>query len=231
MSSTSTSAACGASWRKVSRRRRWKRSGGRATACWTGGRTIATRSIFSRIVGNAIKLSLVLVACLWLLTDQTIRSTLAASTRSAVDVDMAGLVDIFASGGQDELVRRIDDRLAIPPTNGGAPHYLLADAQGVRLAGDIAAWPDLDAWVSESGTIRIGTGTRAHARATRLGPDLQLVVAREIGGHGPLMARVAMVFLAGGTLFVLLVAGFGRSAAGRLQWRIERINHAFRDTD
>src|SRR5690606_18804931 len=126
---------------------------------------------------------------------------------------------------------RIDDRLAITPTNGGAPHYLLADAQGVRLAGDIAAWPDLDAWVSESGTIRIGTGTRAHARATRLGPDLQLVVARETGGHGPLLTRVGMVFLAGGTLFVLLVAGFGRAAAGRLHWRIERINHAFRDTD
>ncbi|WP_432767568.1 sensor histidine kinase [Sphingopyxis sp.] len=168
---------------------------------------------------------------LWALTDQTIRTTVAASARKAVDVDLAGLVDIYATSGRSELERRIADRLAITPSDGSAPHYLLADGAGARIAGDIVAWPRLDAGVSESGTIRIGKGTDAFARATRLAPDLQLVVARETGDNGPLLRHVAVVFLGGGALFVLLVGGLGRIAAGRLHWRIERVNDAFRDPD
>lgn len=176
-------------------------------------------------------MSLALVSGLWILTDQTIRATVAASARKAVDVDLAGLVDIYATSGRGELERRIADRLAITPSDGGAPHYMLADARGERLAGDIAEWPELDAGVSESGTIRIGAGTEVYARATRLGPTLQLVVARDTGDNGALLQRVALVFLGGGALFVLLVGGLGRAAAGRLHWRIERINDAFRDSD
>src|SRR3546814_18641364 len=40
-----------------------------------------------------------------------------------------------------------------------------------------------------------------------------------------------LVFLAGGALFMALVGGLGRLAAGRLHWRIERINDAFRDPE
>lgn len=176
-------------------------------------------------------LSLLLVAGLWALTDQTIRATVAGSARKAVDVDLAGLVDIYATGGRAELERRIHDRLAITPSDGSVPHYLLADATGARIAGDIPVWPRLDPGVSESGTIRIGRGTDAYARATRLAPDLQLVVARETGDDGALLRHVAFVFLGGGALFLLLVGLLGRVAAGRLHWRIERINDAFRDPD
>jgi len=189
------------------------------------------RSIFSRIVALAILLSLALVSGLWVLTDQTIRVTLEGAARKAVDVDLAGLADIHASSGREELERRIRDRLAITPVDGAAPHYLLADANGARIVGDIAAWPKLDADISESGTIRIGKGTTAFARATRLGPDLQLIVAREPADGGALLRRVMLVFLAGGALFMALVGGLGRLAAGRLHWRIERINDAFRDPE
>src|SRR3546814_10045130 len=65
------------------------------------------RSIFSRIVALAILLSLALVSGLWVLTDQTIRVTLEGSARKAVDVDLAGLADIHASSGREELERRI----------------------------------------------------------------------------------------------------------------------------
>lgn len=191
----------------------------------------ARRSIFSRIVALAILLSLLLVAGLWVLTDQTIRSTVEASTRRAVDVDLAGLADIYATSGREELERRIADRLAITPADGSASHYMLADARGAWIAGDIPAWPRLDPGISESGRIRIGEGTDAYARATRLAPDLQLIVARETGNDRPLLRRVALVFVAGGALFILLVGGLGRIAAGRLNWRIERINDAFRDPD
>src|SRR3546814_13973775 len=93
----------------------------------------------------------------------------------------------------------------------------------------MAAWPKLDGEISESGPIRISKGTTAFARATRLGPDLQVFVAREPADGGALLRRVMLVFLAGGALFMALVGGLGRLAAGRLHWRIERINDAFRE--
>ena len=172
-----------------------------------------------------------LVVGLWAMTDQTIRSTLDASARKAVDVDLAGLADIHATSGPDELRRRIADRLAITPRDGSAPHYMLTDAGGAVLAGDIRRWPELDPSVSESGTITVGEGTSAYARATRLAPDLQLLVARETADNGALRQHVAIVFLGGGALFVLIVGALGKLAAGRLHWRIQRINDAFRESD
>ena len=177
----------------------------------------------------AIGLSVALLLGLWLLTDRTIRGTLDASAREAVDLDLAGLVDIHASGGQDELVRRIGDRLAIKPADGGTPHYLLSDDRGARIAGDIAAWPSLDPAISEAGLVRLGEGTEAYARATQLGPDLRLVVAHEATDAAPLLHRVALVFLAGGAVFVLVIGVFSRLSMDRLRRRITRINAAYRE--
>lgn len=177
----------------------------------------------------AIGLATLLVLGLWLLTDQTIRSTMEASARNSVDVDLAGLVDIYASGGQDELARRISDRLDLTPADERKPHYLLTDCGESRIAGDIAQWPGLDPSVSESGTITIGRNTSAFARTARLAPDLCLVVARESGHTGQFAGRIALVFLIGGATFIVLIAAFGRMAALRLQRRIGRINAAFRE--
>ena len=177
----------------------------------------------------AIGLSVALLLGLWVLTDRTIRGTLDASAREAVDLDLAGLVDIHASGGQDELVRRIGDRLAIKPADGGTPHYLLSDDRGARIAGDIAAWPSLDPAISEAGLVRLGEGTEAYARATQLGPDLRLVVAHEAADAAPLLQRVALVFLAGGAVFVLVIGVFSRLSMDRLRRRITRINAAYRE--
>ena len=177
----------------------------------------------------AIGLSVALLLGLWVLTDRTIRGTLDASAREAVDLDLAGLVDIHASGGQDELVRRIGDRLAIKPADGGTPHYLLSDDRGARIAGDIAAWPSLDPAISEAGLVRLGEGTEAYARATQLGPDLRLVVAHEAADAAPLLHRVALVFLAGGAVCVLVIGVFSRLSMDRLRRRITRINAAYRE--
>lgn len=179
----------------------------------------------------AIGLSLALVLGLWALTDQTIRTTLQASAQDQVDVDLAGLVDIYATSGQIELEQRIADRIAITPADGNAPHYLLADDSGRRIAGDIVGWPQLDPGVSEAGDIVLGQNTRGYGRATQLAPDLRLLVARETGDSGPLLQRVALVFLAGGGIFISIVGLSGRLAAGRLKHRIERINNAFREPD
>ena len=189
----------------------------------------ARRSIFSRLVAGAMVLSLVLLAGLWWLTHQTVSTTLQEAARAEVDVDLAGLADIYATGGTAELAARIADRIALTPMEGSASHYLLADDKGRRIAGDLAQWPPLDPAVSESGIIAIGTNSRGFARAVQLGPDVRLVVARGIDIEAPVLSSIAMAFAAGGAVFIALVALLGRFAALGLQRRIGRINLAFRE--
>ena len=189
------------------------------------------RSVYNRIVFSAIAVSLVLVFALWLLTDHAIRTAIEDATQRSVDVDLAGLVDIYASGGEAELRQRISDRLALIPSDGSVPHYLLADGSRTRIVGDLGEWPALDPDISERGRIAIGVDSNALARATRLAPDLHLVVARETADSKPILRQVGLVFLLGGGLFVVIVAILGRLAALRLQTRIERINSSFRDRE
>ncbi|WP_255573851.1 HAMP domain-containing sensor histidine kinase [Erythrobacter sp. SCSIO 43205] len=189
----------------------------------------ARRSIFSRIVAGAIGLSIVLVLALWFVTHQTVLTTLEDGAAKEVDVDIAGLVDIYATSGLDELAERINDRIALTPSEGNTPHYLLANNAGEVIAGDIARWPLLDPMVSETGEIAIGAKSQGFARAVQLGPDLRLLVARRTDSNRAVLRNIALAFAVGGTLFVLLVALLGRIAALGLQRRIGQINLAFRD--
>ena len=185
-------------------------------------------SIFARLVLWAIVSAMVITSGLWLLTDATIQRADRMALERAVDVDLAGLADIHATSGREELARRIRDRLALQPREGSAVHYMLADAGGRRVAGDIARWPGLHAGIAEAREIRLSAGATAFARATQLGPDLRLLVAHEHRDLGLVLRQVALAFLTGGALAVLAVALAGRMAANRLAGRIERINAAFR---
>ncbi|MFU7528527.1 sensor histidine kinase [Qipengyuania sp. ASV99] len=180
---------------------------------------------------GAIGLSLVLVLGLWFVTHQSVTRTLQEAALSEIDVDIAGLVDIYASNGQAELEQRIADRLALTPAEGSTPHYLLANDRGARIVGDIAGWPGLDPMTSESGIIAIGSSSTGFARAVQLGPDLRLLVARRMDGNNTILTNIALVFALGGTVFVALVALLGRLAALNLQRRIGQINSAFRTPD
>lgn len=192
----------------------------------------ARRSIFARIVLSAIATALVVTLGLWLLTDTTIERTNRVALERSVDVDIAGLVDIFASGGRDELVRRIDDRLALHPAgDDGEVHYMLATDAGKRIAGDVTRWPPLQPRLSEAGYVKLAGGERAYARATELGPDLRLLVAHEGHETARLRQRIGFVFLGGGLLAAIAVAIAGIFAARRLSGRIDRINAAFRAPD
>src|SRR5690606_23148638 len=173
---------------------------------------------------GAMALSLALVAALWLLTHATIERTSRDAIERAVDVDLAGLVDIYASGGEEELARRIADRLALVSNDGGAAHYLLAREDGRRIAGDLAEWPALSARRSQAGEIDLPGGVPAYARATQLGPDLRLAVLRERADIATLQWRVGLVFLGGGAALVLAVGLLGHLAGRRLSRRIGRIN-------
>jgi len=195
-------------------------------------RLLATRhSIFAQIVLWAVFTAAEITFGLWLLTDSTIQRTNRVALERAVDLDLAGMVDIYASGGATELSKRIHDRLALQPRDGNPAHYLLADGRGHRIAGDIRRWPALQANTSQAAEIRIDADKLAYARVTQLGPDLRLLVAHEHRDLDVLLRQVALVFLTGGVLAVLAVALGGWMAAHRLAGRIERVNAAFRNPD
>jgi len=185
-------------------------------------------SIFTRWLRGAMLVALASLAVLLAVTiAQSWRSS-AVSLAETVDTDMAGLVDINASGGVEELRRRLADRTALSSLDGRQAHYLLGEAGGARLAGDLPEWPRLSPAVSEAGFVKLSDGTRLYARATRLGPGLDLVVAREYAPDRRAIWQLAAIFLGTAVGIVLAVALIGRYAAGRLRCRLARITEAFR---
>ncbi|MEZ5710202.1 MAG: ATP-binding protein [Blastomonas sp.] len=186
-----------------------------------------SRSIFSRTVLVAGLATLAGAAILFAVTLYTLTRADEAALARMVDTDLAGLADIHASGGLSELKARIDDRLALAPMDGRQPYYLLADGAGRKLAGNLGKWPELSAENSEAGEIATGKGERAAARATQLGPDVKLVVARGLGERQRLIASLATTFAITALALAALVLLTGGAAAFALRKRVDAINTVF----
>jgi signal transduction histidine kinase len=188
----------------------------------------AYRSIFGSITLLSVLIALLATALLygaarWVVIDQAN----AASSRM-VDTDLAGLVDIYASGGTAELQRRLADRLALADQGADAVHYLLAKPDGQPIAGDIRRWPSLSAENSQAGFVSLESGAQVFARATLLDPKLKLLVAREYRGRDALLGRIGVAFAVTGIVVVLLTVSVGLGAALRLRRRVRSVNAALR---
>ncbi len=186
------------------------------------------RSIFSRLVAWAILITLAGAAVLLAVTLGESWSATERSLSATVDTDIAGLADIYASGGEAELRTRLDDRSALVGIEGRPAHYLLARTDGTRVGGDLAEWPGLSARNSEHGFIVLPSGEAVYARATMLAPDLQLLVARDYSRDTSLLWRLALTFAAAAAAIALFVWLVGRAAASTLERRVARINEGFR---
>ncbi|WP_228275224.1 sensor histidine kinase [Stakelama tenebrarum] len=188
-------------------------------------------SLVPGIVAPVAALAALAMLAVYLVTTGVVRSASDAELRRSVDTEIAALADIYATGGQAELVTRIGDRLALQPSAPDRPRYLIAAADGARIAGDISRWPLLSAENSEAGFVTLEDGRSVFARATQLDAELKLVAAREHGSRDALLARLGTAFLIAGFLVVLGAAGFGWFAAARLRGRVRRINAAFRKVE
>lgn len=169
------------------------------------------------------------MVALWALTFSTVERMTNEAMARAVDVDLAGLADIHASGGTDELAQRINDRLSLIGQEGNVPHYLLAREDGSSLAGDLTTWPRLRPQMSEAGEFSLPDGTDIYGRATLLGPNLRLLVAREKADDTALLRQINIIFLIAGAAFIIAVGLFGAVASNRLSERILRVNAAFKN--
>ena len=64
----------------------------------------ATQSIVGRITAASTAAALIAVAVLFLITYSVVADGLTRALASGVDADLAGLADIYATGGREELL-------------------------------------------------------------------------------------------------------------------------------
>ncbi|MFC4292072.1 sensor histidine kinase [Sphingorhabdus arenilitoris] len=185
---------------------------------------LARKSIFSRFASRAAFIALTAILLLYALTYGVTQTTITAALKSSVDTDIAGLADIYASGGEAELLARLKDRQAMVSSEGRRAHYSLAKKGDPILSGAIGKWPNLDPALSEHGYVNLANGTQVYARATRLSNDLSLLVAREYNGESQLLLRLTFIFLIAAILIPAAVWLVGRRAAAGLNRRVTAIN-------
>ena len=156
-----------------------------------------------------------------------VESSLRADLLHTIDTDIAGLADGAARGGTDELKARIGDRLAVQAQERAAAYYLVRNANGERLAGNIDAPPPIDAAHSASADAMIGTD-RSLIRATRLPDGATLMVGRSLRPTERMITtlRNQLALLAAAAFAAALAAGWW--TARGLARRIARINGIFR---
>lgn len=190
----------------------------------------ATQSIVGRFAAVATAAALAAVAILFVVTYAAVSSGLTTALASGVDADLAGLADIYATGGRSEIVARIGDRQALTASDGRAAHYALRE-NGWIVAGDQRQWPILSAARSDQGYVTLEGGRSAYARATSLGPALDLMVAREDAPERRTLSRLTFAFLASGAAIVAAAFALAWWRSRQLSRRLARINRAYLDAD
>lgn len=186
-----------------------------------------SRSIVARTAGLASLMALAVAAVLLIAVHRIVALSIEQNVAETVAADLAGLADIFASGGRAELIRRIDDRQDWLALGGTRAWYGLRE-QGRPIAGSDVVWPALSAAGSQAKPVVVD-GHPAYAQATLLGPSTELLVARDFSRQQSLLDRLLLSFLAAGAGVVSLTFLAARSGARRLQDRVEAINDGYRE--
>ncbi len=182
------------------------------------------RSIAFRIALRASALALVAVVALAVMTLATVRDATTRMLDTTVATDTTGLIDIYASGGEAELARRIADRVAWEAAGQRSRYLLLRGTR--RIAGDLTRPSPLDASRSQRGYIMVD-GQSLYAQATALAPGVTLHVARSFPAERALLARLALAFAFVGGAVVLASALLALRAARKLEGRVTTINAAY----
>jgi len=175
------------------------------------GRGIGTLS--ARVIGFSALMTLAIITAAFTLTYLSATRILEQETAEVVEAELRGLVDSFESGGPAELADAIRQR----SREDADAVYLLANAQGRAIAGNLRDWPaaaPLDgSWVNLR-LIRTSTGRQIEigARAFPVQGNLRLLVGRDFraqrGFEAALIeagavALLAAVLLAGASGYIL----------------------------
>src|SRR5258706_5184852 len=159
-------------------------------------------------------------ALFWQTNDLVTRQILSAITAEA-----DGLKAIATSVTPDALKGAVEDRART--TRGSL--YLLADADGRKVAGNLSRWPP-ELSEGGAGLFRYSSGLDAGAEQRLaigipmvLADGRQLLVSQDVEDQMAFIARVRNLFLAGVGFLVLVGLGAGILASRLLLRRIEAI--------
>ncbi|AIF47365.1 sensor histidine kinase [Dyella japonica] len=153
----------------------------------------------------------VLVAVLLGIAWWSVSEYAEAQLRANVKTDMASLLQAAADGTLD---RQIQQRVAVMPL--GPDYYLLADAQGRRIAGNLRYRPTATGWRTVPLQGALGEDNtdadEVHLYATRL-PDGRWLIAgsdnRSVVELSELLSRRFLEIGVSALLLVLLTGGIG----------------------
>jgi signal transduction histidine kinase len=147
---------------------------------------------------------------------------LEGETAQIVEAELRGLVERYRDGGVRELARTLNERAAADAT--GEAVYLLADAAGARLAGNVNSWPEgapLDgAWTRVRLVRADGQEVDVGARAFPVQRAYRLLVGRDMAAQRRVQRAVtdALTLALGVSLLLALGAAWmlSRVVMGRI---------------
>jgi signal transduction histidine kinase len=152
--------------------------------------------------------------------------------RETIDAEAQGLLEAHAFGGISSLVELVELRSTHDPDR--ASFYLLVDAEGRYLAGNIAAWPAEPPQAGDFYRLRLldrrrgeGASHQVLARAVDLPSGARLLVGRDIQDKLRTQQLLRSA-IAGGTGLMLLLGLLGGFALSR--WTIGRLEQVNRTT-
>jgi signal transduction histidine kinase len=183
---------------------------------------VRRRSIFTPLTLAALAVSLLSTLLLFIAVEMTIAREARRTLSATIDTDMTGLADLYLSGGEDELRRRIRDRIVLGQENGEHAYYLAVGPEG-RRTGNFRTWPSLAAEASELGVISDGS-VRVLVRVTQLPGNVRLLVGRSLAQSDALLGRIRIAFVLAGLIVASLSLLVGRLASRRLRGRVDNLN-------
>ncbi|MGZ5916598.1 MAG: sensor histidine kinase [Methyloceanibacter sp.] len=151
---------------------------------------------------------------------------LTRQLHQTIDAELKGLAEQYKAGGQDQLVRTVAERSQTP----GNSLYLVADAEGKRIAGNLSAVsPEL--WNSVGSVEFVysraapgGTEARlAFANVFRLPGDYRLIVGRDIEERRELARVIRSAMVWGLGVMALFGLGGGFLVSRNLLARIDAV--------
>jgi signal transduction histidine kinase len=144
----------------------------------------------------------------------------------AIAAEQAMLLRAYDGAGRNGLISAIERRVAEPPLAGA--HYLLVDAAGARLAGNLPAWPPALAPADGWGSFRApATGTNpplVRTMVATLADGSRLLVGQTIDDLDVFARRIETALLLGLVLIFVLAGVASVSVTRRTVGRIEAIN-------
>jgi signal transduction histidine kinase len=174
------------------------------------------RLVVAHLLLVAVSTAIVLGSLYW-----RIGGVIDAEQRAVVEAELHGLADDFARGGTPALAAGIAQRLANPPDRDAV--YLLVDADGRRVAGNLGRWPPTVAPGGGWTTLDLyrtdrSRPTEISALAIRLPNDERLLVGRDVAARAAFdrtlwrallraLAAIALLSVATGWLLSRLVSG------------------------